>query len=163
MARVWFTSDWHLGHNGISTKFRSNFASDEEHDNTLIENYKMVVNKRDVCYFLGDMCFKEHTVDKLKNLPGNKILIHGNHDIKSTRKLLEVFQNVHGAIAYSRYWLTHIPIHPKELYGRKNIHGHVHGNGAPDPEYFSVCPDNPTFGDKWYPITFDEIREYFNG
>ena len=59
-----------------------------------------------------------------------------------------MFDEVHGALRYKHYWITHIPIHPMELYRGQNIHGHCHRGGPYEAE-----------GDTNY---FNAILEYNN-
>lgn len=44
MSQVFITSDLHLGHKGIAA--HRGFASTEEHDKTIIDNWNSVVNKK---------------------------------------------------------------------------------------------------------------------
>lgn len=62
MSKVYFTSDWHLGHKAI-LKYRSEFSSVEEHNNLFVENFNKTVKKRDTVYFLGDICFADEMGD----------------------------------------------------------------------------------------------------
>jgi calcineurin-like phosphoesterase family protein len=80
---VWFTSDWHFGHQNILEYTDRPYRSIDEHDEALIENYNNRVQQGDVCYFLGDMffsCSTEKARDYLSRMCGTKILIKGNHD-----------------------------------------------------------------------------------
>jgi len=137
------------------------FKTIEEHDQTLINNFNKVVKKRDIVYFVGDICFTEDSLDIIKNLNycHKKVLYLGNHDFKDTRKLLEVFDEVHAFRSFKSYWLGHCPIHPQELRNRKGqIHGHLHGSVLDDPRYFDVSPEKHNFE----LVDLDEINNYFN-
>ncbi len=147
MSRVLFTSDWHLGHKAI-VKYRPSFKSIEEHDSTLVENYKRVVQKRDTIYFFGDMCFTEESLKVIKDLPGQKkILIMGNHDAQHfhPKKLYEAFDEVIASKSYKGMWLTHIPIHESELRGKYCVHGHTHSAMVPDSRYINICVEHTYF------------------
>lgn len=125
MSNVWFIGDIHAGHNGIQ-KFR-HFVKSEEHNRELIEKcWRRVVTKRDIVYVLGDAAFTQEGLDWIATLPGLKYLVRGNHDRLSTEAYLKVFKEVYGIFRYKGYWLTHAPIHPDELRGKVNLHGHVH-------------------------------------
>lgn len=159
MSNVFFTSDWHLRHRNI-LKYRQGFLTIEDHDAALICNHLALVGKRDTTYFLGDMCFEvdDYAKRMLSSLKGNKILIMGNHDYANIKELLTVFDDVVGPIKYKGHWLSHHPIHPQELYGKRNIHGHTHNqvvllDGEPDGRYINVCPDL----NNMRPIQFEEI------
>ena len=140
MSKVYFTSDWHLGHVNIP-KFRPWVKTEEENTQLLCDNYASLVTKRDTVYFLGDICFTENRLTDLKKLPGRKFLIRGNHDYLTTKQYLEVFEEVYGILSYKGFWLSHCPVHPNELRNRKNIHGHVHTQTVEDQRYFNVCVD----------------------
>jgi calcineurin-like phosphoesterase family protein len=163
MSNVWFCSDLHLGHKNIG-KFRAPLVnSTEENTERIFNDWKSHVTKRDVVYVLGDFCFdrmlwQERILDELK---ADKIyLVRGNHDDKfSTDELLDFFDDVFGITRYKKFWLTHAPIHPNELRGRVNLHGHVHYAILPDKRYFNCCPENlwPTYGRCL--VSLDELRQ----
>lgn len=148
MARVFVTSDLHLGHDRLIERYRG-FSSAEEYFEILKKNWNSVVTKRDKVFVLGDI-----TMEKVKHyhllsqLNGNKVFILGNHDPaqQKTNSLLD-YGTVAGMIKYKGYWLTHAPIHPSELRGKKNIHGHTHYNkirrwwGRIDKRYINACLD----------------------
>jgi calcineurin-like phosphoesterase family protein len=145
MSKVMFTSDLHLGHKNIGG-FRHFCDSSEENTAVISEHWFSEVGSRDTIYILGDAAFNEQGLEDLKALPGNKILILGNHDTMKGHEYLSAVREVHG-IVYRRWkmgpkvWLSHAPIHPDELRGRYNIHGHVHYNSIKDERYINVCCD----------------------
>ncbi len=159
MSKVYFTSDWHFGHKAI-LKYRKEFKTIEEHDNTFIKNFNKVVTKRDRVFFLGDIAFTEEGLEKLKELRFcHKILYLGNHDTLSTEKYLEYFDEVHAIKSYKNFWVTHCPIHPQEMRNRKGcIHGHLHNSILDDPKYFDVSPEKHNYE----LIDFQDIKEYFD-
>lgn len=79
---IWFTSDLHLGHANIIKYCRRPFASVDEMDYALVQNWRERVRDGDTIYVLGDVSFhrRERTKELLRGLPGNKILLPGNHD-----------------------------------------------------------------------------------
>lgn len=81
MSRVWYTSDPHFGHQKVA-ELRG-FKTFEEHDAALIYTWKSQVKKNDVVYVLGDVSLSnyQYALDIIKELPGRKHLISGNHDI----------------------------------------------------------------------------------
>lgn len=162
MSRIWVTSDLHFNHNNIKnfSPIRDGNTS-EDHDRIIIEKWNSVVNKKDSVYILGDVAFNAAAIDKIILLKGNKILIGGNHD-KNLNKYshLNIFSTINGCRILKGYWLTHIPIHPLELRGRKNIHGHTHSVSIQDENYINVCVDI-TNG---YPVLLQDIIDgsYFS-
>jgi len=139
MNTVYVTSDWHLGHKGISQKFRDKFTSDDNHDRMIWQNARDMLTARDILICLGDMSFTDEGLDMIHALPGRKILVRGNHDTRSMDMYNKVFEAIHGAYRYKGCFLTHIPIHPMELYRGYNIHGHCHRGG----------PSNLQIGEEW--------------
>lgn len=102
------------------------------------------MNKRDIVWFLGDICFDLESLDLIKGLVGDKRLILGNHCTDRgvpIEQLVLAFDQVHGLVSYKDSWLSHAPIHPAELRGMYNLHGHVHHHSLEDPRYFNVCPE----------------------
>ncbi len=160
MANVLFCSDLHFGHKNIA-KFRVKYIDSEENNRArIISDWHKKVSKRDVVYVLGDACFSMETVSDFKLLPGKKVLIRGNHDLLDTQVYLKHFDGVYGLLKYKEFWLSHAPIHPDELRGKVNLHGHVHFHTIPDKRYFNCCPENlwPMIGNSL--ISLDELREH---
>ena len=156
---IQFCTDPHLGHKNIA-KFRSFVKSTEDNTEQFTLEAAAKLNKRSITYFLGDVAFDLESLDKIAQLPGRKILIKGNHDdMIPTRRQAEVFEEIYGLIKYKKFWLSHAPIHPDELRGKINLHGHVHGSTVMcgdhiDRRYMNLCPD--VTGQ--YFISLDEVR-----
>lgn len=168
MSNVFFVSDPHLGHKNI-LKFSSEtrrFDSIEEHDDYICNEWKEKVGKRDLVWVLGDLGTKEYAIERISELPGRKKLIRGNHDQMPLQMYLNVFEDIQSMIKYRGYWLTHCPIHPNELWGKRNIHGHVHSNtvrlpgGYIDDRYVNLCMENRALfnGQTIIPLEFIEER-----
>lgn len=161
MSKVYFTSDLHFGHKNI-LKFASKHGRQgttvEEHDEWLIEEINKVVKKRDILWILGDVAMGTvnkngpENLEKVARLHGTKKVILGNHDDLPVEYYSKYFQVVRGMFRYKQHWLSHAPIHPCELRGKKNIHGHVHANSVMrkvrpvlrikevlDDNYINVC------------------------
>lgn len=156
MSAVYFIADLHFGHANIC-KFRP-FKSIEEHDDLIISRWNRRVTKRDKVFILGDACFDEGALEKIRHLNGCKHLVMGNHEFLSP-KLWEVFDYVSGPIKYKEFWLSHIPIHPEELRGKKNIHGHMHEAVIDSPDYYSVCCEQVDYT----PLNLQTIRKDIKG
>lgn len=140
MSNVRFISDLHFGHRWASEQ--RGFTSIDEHNNKIIENWNKIVTKRDLTIVLGDVTMEDRKyISLLKSLSGRKILIGGNHDIRSDYNILsEYFEAILGCEKYKGFILTHIPIHPSELHNRfrGNIHGHIHDNVITKPTWSSI-------------------------
>lgn len=156
---TWVIGDLHLGHQRIPY-FRPQFATWQDMGLHIRSMWNLTVRPEDKVWVLGDAAFNLPGLDYLRGLPGRKFLVRGNHDLLPTRAYLTVFEEVYGIFKYkkSRYlpaWLTHAPIHPHELRGGTNIHGHVHdktiqttlwtpgkdSSYQADPRYVNTCPE----------------------
>lgn len=188
MSRIYLGSDFHIGHKNIhkfrckekgflrkdpldldteGSAFLRDFTDEAEHREWLFEYINTTITKRDTMILLGDICFNEEALLALSKLPGKKVLIMGNHEyVPSTPEgkqlMAKTYVKVHGLLSYKGYWISHCPVHPDELRGKKNLNGHVHYKPIADREnYFSCCVENlmETFGT---PIAlFDDIKEMF--
>lgn len=161
MSNVWFIGDIHAGHRDVH-RFRTQFTSEEDHYQKIKENFHSVVGKRDKVFFMGDTAF---TIERLKDISswvcGSKVLICGNHDTDSISMstLCEYFDEVYALHKYKDFWLSHCPIHPEELRGRVNIHGHVHGATLQDMRYFNTSLENTNY----FPIDLNQIKIHLTG
>lgn len=161
MSNIYFTSDWHVQHKNIH-KLRKEVES-EQHNEYLIKRSCRALTKRDTLFLLGDICFTEDALQLIDDLPKcRKILVKGNHDLEGTRRLLDVFDEVEGFVRYKKFWLSHCPVHPDELRGRSNIHGHTHYVTLEDNRYLNVCPERSMVKYGSYLVTYDQVKEYFS-
>lgn len=88
---------------------------------------------------------------------GGKVSVTGNcTEMISTSKLCDAFDEVHSLLKYKEFWLSHAPIHPEELRGKKNVHGHVHTESVSDLEYLNVSVDSSFMN--FFPRTLREVR-----
>lgn len=171
---TYLTSDLHLGHKNIH-KFRQGFNTEQQHEDYIISEWEALLTKRDVVYVLGDACFTIDAVNLLRNLPGVKYLIRGNHDLCDTTAYLEVFKEVYGLVKYKEFWLSHAPIHPQELRGKTNLHGHVHYDSVRSPfnpmtdvvqkldtRYFNCCVENLRLLFHKPFVELDQLRKHLN-
>lgn len=155
MNDIFFISDHHFGHQNLK-RFVPWIASmsHEEYIEQAVERWNSVVKRGDTVWVLGDLAKNVAGLITYRRMNGQKNLIRGNHDIQETLGYLKFFQNIHGIVKRYGFWLSHCPIHPVELRGKKNIHGHVHRNVLPDPNYIYVGADKL----EGYPISLEEIR-----
>ena len=159
MSNVYFVGDLHFGHTNVH-KFRKNceemkFENETHHREFVMDMWQSTIVKRDKIFVLGDACFTMDAIPDIQKLNGTKILVRGNHDNLNTSVYLKAFKEVEGICRYKNAWLTHAPIHPLELRGKINIHGHVHFATVPDDRYENVCLENIGFK----PISWQQIIE----
>jgi calcineurin-like phosphoesterase family protein len=153
MSLVYVISDCHFGHKGIE-RFRPTVQSVAENDYVILDNILTTCKKRDILWMLGDCFMTIESLNILSDIRSRVSQLHfviGNHDTDRGRwnsvlsRAIEnnMFTSVHGlAKMKGRAWLSHAPMHPLELWGKINIHGHVHLNTIPDGRYVNVCVDN---------------------
>lgn len=133
-----YIADTHFGHKKILTHCKRDFASVEEMDETIINNWNAVVSEDDDVYLLGD--FGHTSVDLvaiLKRLKGRKHLVIGNHDRKPIRSALfrHCFVEIHNVIEVHdngvMIVLSHYPMAEWNGYyqGAWHFYGHIHNNG----------------------------------
>lgn len=159
---VYFWSDLHLGHTNVC-KWREDFDDHVQHSEYMFERLEQVGKfKRNTIYLLGDVAFDAQWAELVASLPATIHLVMGNHDLQYVttnghkNMLLHLsYCTVEGLKSYKKFWLSHAPIHPAELRGRVNIHGHVHTKTLDDPWYINVCPENcPT------PVGLRQVKSY---
>lgn len=165
MSEVFFIGDLHFGHKSIlkySPAHRLNCTSIEEHDEKLITLWNSRVSEHDLVYLMGDICWHKSHLPKLDLLQGKKILVRGNHDHHvSAAEWLNYVTDVQGVSDYRGHWLSHFPLHPDELWRKKNIHGHVHTSsirlpsGELDERYINVSVEALA----GIPVSFQEILQ----
>jgi len=134
--KTFLISDTHFGHKNI-LRYEPDlrpFASVEEMNETLIENWNSVVGKNDICWHLGDVLFGAKAFELLSRLNGCKKLVMGNHDIYPIERYAEHFQKIVPYDTLAGCILSHIPVHTGQVgEGRRfklNIHGHLHSKNV---------------------------------
>lgn len=175
MSKHYFIADLHFGHSNIHLKFRKEFSSQEEHNETIHENIMTCGNKRDCIWLLGDIIFKESEFWRISAYAKKfqqVYLILGNHDAKSLPRYALQHKNVCVMGVEQRWglWFSHVPVPDYELYRGNSVHGHMHskvvskdiedfsGNilcSIPDKRYFSVSCEQVDYK----PISLNDIKE----
>lgn len=168
----YFMSDPHFGHKNILGFSRPHFQSVEEHDNYLVDQINKTVHPtKDSLFILGDIAFSSHHFMLAAINCQNITIVLGNHDYTSkVPKMLEIRKDLKFAGAHDLHLkdagnaiLTHIPIHPSQLYNSKtklgrykaNIHGHLHHYNIDDSRYINVSMEQLN---DYCPISEDEIK-----
>lgn len=167
----WFSSDLHFGHKGI-LQFCPNsrpYASVEEMNQALIKNYQEQVSPEDHVYLLGDIffCRADPAIEIIKQLPGHKHLIYGNHDkvIRSNSTLRSYFTSISDykeiKVEGRDVVLFHYPIWEwsRIQYGSYHLFGHVHGNTTVPGRAMDVGIDTRLDGKLW---SWEEIDTILN-
>lgn len=164
MSNVFFIGDMHFGHKNI-IKYGRKYPDGTDPPNIdllfdcQVECYNSVVRKKkDVVYLLGDIWFDHVSLHRFApQMNGIKILVKGNHDYLKAADYLLYCDDVHGLHKRYGVWLSHAPIHPQELRGCPNVHGHIHHKAQNvGSMYYNVNIDVAGF----FPTSLDEIKTW---
>jgi calcineurin-like phosphoesterase family protein len=158
---IFLIADTHFGHKNIlnfEAKARP-FATIEEHNEALVENWNKVVRPQDKVYHLGDVAFGNN-LHYIKRCNGRKRLVLGNHDTKKPDEYFSVgFEKIFGAVVrFDERILTHIPVHPMQMDRFKcNIHGHTHSTNVDGYPYWNVSCEQIGLT----PIAWDDLKKRY--
>ena len=188
MAKVFFTSDLHFGHENVIRFDSRPFETVEEMDTELIRRWNAKVGKGDLVYVLGDMIWKTHNGNAetlIKSLNGQIILIKGNHDrflhsakAKNALAAVKDYDDIcvkledgtDRRVVLSHYY---IPFYNGHRYGAVHLHGHSHNS----EEYWIEESIKQKLRDDGFdtqsynvgcmhwnyePVTLDEILDKYN-
>jgi len=172
---IWWTSDWHLNHYNIIRYTGRPFKTLEEMNSIIISRFNERVKEDDLCYFLGDFCFKSGTgrgegepnkaeVLRKELKCKNIVWVGGNHDSNNTLKT--PIQNITIKFGGKRIFMVHNPEFCNINY-EFNIVGHVHEKWQ-FKRYrkgfqFTDCCNVSVEQWNYYPIQWNEIfRAYSN-
>lgn len=168
MSKHYFIADCHFGHSNIHKKFRTQFGSDEHHNETIHQNIMNTGNKTDCLWLLGDIFFKEGEFWRLSAYAKKFQQVYyvlGNHDAKSVVRYAMQHRNISVMGVEQRWglWISHVPVPDYELYRGNCIHGHLHGkpimfdNGVyteQDDRYYCVSCEQVDYK----PISLEDIK-----
>jgi calcineurin-like phosphoesterase family protein len=158
---TYYISDTHFWHSGI-LKWRLEFNSLEEMNETLIHNWNYKVTKHDRVFILGDFSLgnKQQTIKILNRLQGEKLLIKGNHS--SVIKYADVKQKfgfVKDYYCKDKIVMFHYPMLSwrGSCKGWVSLYGHTHSNYPPIriPNAYNCCVEV----NNYEPCTLEEIIE----
>lgn len=132
-----FIADIHFGGKYVMAYDNRPFSTVEENDEVTISNWNEVVNIDDTTYILGDISDYNvtKTIEVLKQLNGNKVLVVGNHDKKFLRNKIfrDCFINIADYMELDiendkKLILSHYPIpcFNNQFRGSYHFYGHVH-------------------------------------
>jgi calcineurin-like phosphoesterase family protein len=172
MQRIWLTSDNHFSHKRISEMCpRTRPDRDwQVMDQKMIQQWQAQVQRGDIVYMLGDefWCSATSAIEIMKQLPGQKHLIYGNHDkvIRSNATLRGMFASVSDykeiKLNGQKIILFHFPIWEwhKIQSGAIHFHGHIHDeiSGVPG-RIVNVCVDSPEMADTAVPYALYPIED----
>ena len=144
---VWFTSDWHFGHDKPFIFDPRGFTSVEEMNNELLRRHNSAVSPEDHVYVLGDLIMGDAANIKwVERMNGRLHIVLGNHDTPARetayRNLPNAIEVVDATkVKYGKwiFYCTHWPARVgnfEERHKFANIHGHTHS-----PDRFQYISD----------------------
>lgn len=154
-------SDPHFGHTNIIRLAERPFASLDEMEGTMIENYCRRVKPNQTVLWLGDNFFGpvQRGREILNGLPGHKMTLVGNHDGSASRLARIGFDAVLTGEVMIRLWEAHtfvfshypyesrpgddrfIERRPKKRPGTFLVHGHTHSKERWKGRMINACVD----------------------
>lgn len=161
---LFFTADTHFGHAKIIQHSRRPFASVEEMDERLIQNWNLIVKPNDTVWHLGDFNFRSQQLTPYyrRRLNGRIHLVRGNHDDGYAAKFREEFDSFQEA-KYLRVYGEKITLYHyaqrvwrNSHHGAWHLFGHSHGCLPPLNRSMDVGVD----AHNYFPVAFEDIGRY---
>ena len=161
-GKVWLWSDLHLGHDNIIRYTNRPFASAEDMDASLYDNWAATVGAEDTLVFVGDVAMRgavgEHTWQRIRSAPGSaKHLVFGNHDLTGSGALrVAGFDDVCSVLAIDGeppLLCTHMPLGSVPP-GCVNVHGHTHDEEPRFSAHINVSVEQL----EYRPVALDAVR-----
>ena len=165
MSQIYFISDTHLGSRYWASV--RGFSSPASMDDWILQNWVNTVKPGDSVYHLGDVANNSHSLAKLKDVPGRKILVKGSHDIFKLKYDVDSFKDIRALhqvdFGINNVIFTHIPIAKEQLECFQfNVHGHVHQIDKTSPadlRYINICFEQRIKSQKDIFVPIEEIDE----
>jgi calcineurin-like phosphoesterase family protein len=127
-SNTYLIGDTHFDHEKLMGYCRRPFASVEEMNNQMIENWNNTVEKDDFVFFMGDMAYGRGSRPAdywLKQLNGDVIFFRGNHD--RSNKVHYMQSMILPILGYDFLFLHDTRLVPLGWNGWV-VHGHIHNN-----------------------------------
>lgn len=158
-------SDTHFNHKNIIEYCNRPYASVEEMNRAIIDNWNSTIKEEDRVFFLGDFCLgnRQTLIELGHQLNGHKILVMGNHDRVSQTAFLDAgFEVVYKKpveVEFPEYDMTILFSHAPKYDDLKypNVHGHVHDKANNDAMHYCACLEV----NDYKPVLLDDIVKYF--
>ena len=161
--RVWFISDTHFNHGNVIKYCNRPFASVDEMNERIVENWNGCVARHDRIYIIGDFAFSRH-LDFINRLNGQKHLILGNHDSMTSAveaRFCSVSQMKEIKVGGRRIVMCHFPLRTwnDSQFGSILLFGHTHGRCVTENLSFDVGVDTHDFKPYSEEEIFEMVRE----
>jgi len=179
---IWFSADWHLGHEGILLHQKARrlaFEITPMMDDHMIDMVNNCVCRDDELYFLGDFAWQTSRYGHYRSrLNVRKFhVVRGNHDSSSLAKYCSTFDHM----LFRKFPLRPLDQHPVKIHmthypllswdglhhGGLHLYGHSHGTYEekldwifPGRRAMDVGIDNiHRLTGEWRPISLVEVAE----
>ncbi len=169
LRSIWFTADYHHGHEAI-VKHANRPVNVGDHDEWLLnEVHNKYIEKKDRIYILGDLSMAKRKEAEMfiQRMNGQKFLVLGNHDrnIHNSSYFAKVDKMMD--FRYKQFGLDinivlcHYPMMSwnKSIHGSYSLYGHVHGRTKHPYLGLDVGIDNDEI-EQYRPINLLEIIEW---
>ena len=144
--KTWIWSDLHLADRGVLFAFDRPFHDVERMNRHLLREWTSRVRSGDTIICLGDVAHPDAWNDRrlvldIRNCPGERVLILGNHDRNRDALRAAGFTTQYSLavcatdppLVLSHYPLHHLPV------GAMNVHGHLHNQFEPTAWHINLA------------------------
>lgn len=171
---IFLTADTHFGHAAVLGFCSRPFSSATDMNEALFANWRACIGPQDTVYHLGDVLFGNREQakvlgERIRRLPGRKLLVPGNHDHRHMALMATVFNEILPPLADVRlpvpdgtegFWngwcaLCHYPLSTWNGFYRGALHcyGHVHARMLDKNRRIDVGVDNWAYA----PVRLDAV------
>ena len=172
---VYFTADTHFGHKNVLSNSNRPFCSVDLMNETIFRNWAEKLQPSDTIYHLGDVAFGNREAvrgfaARIRELPGTKFLVPGNHDWRYPGELFAAFDKVlppiyELTVSNYRLVLCHYPM--LDWNGRSRgtlqLFGHVHNTYYGNSQQANVGVDAFGFAPVRLEVVLARIRRFSDG
>ena len=170
---IYFTSDWHFGHDKEFIYKPRCFNSPEENAEVIIKKYNEIITDEDDVYCLGDLILtdNEFGINCLKQLKGKIHVIRGNHDSDARLELYKTLPNIVEIceaktikIGKQYYFLCHYPTFTAN-YDDKPYHNHLINLFGHTHQQHNFYDENPFMyhvgvdSHNCYPVSIEQVSK----
>ena len=163
--RTWIWSDLHLADRSVLTAWNRPFRNIEEMNHHLLREWSRRVHADDTIICLGDVAHPDawsnrRLVLDVRNCPGERILVLGNHDHDTeglhdagfTSMCIAALCATDPPLALSHLPLRTVP--PTAI----NVHGHIHAGEAPSRRHFNVSVERTDYAPVGLTWVLERVR-----
>ena len=164
--KTWLWSDLHLADRGVLFAFDRPFHDVERMNHHLLREWRSRVRSDHTIICLGDVAHPDAWDDRrlvldVRNCPGERVLILGNHDRNRDALRAAGFTTQHSLavcatdppLVLSHYPLHHLPV------GAMNAHGHLHNRFEPTAWHINLAVEGTGYSPVGLVWVLDKARQ----